>query len=263
MSGILELDGVSKLIRDNFGEGLQISTFQSVGTGQNARRHYVAKTVDGRAFGIKVPVGGATNEGVAGSIAQFLHAPNATRYCLDSGTSLPGFPQLSNASLVKIEWLRGETGNLSNASVREDIRRSGGVFFRQFGEWAALGLFLGINDRDNPGNWVWDKTNHRLQMIDLEYAFQGRHPEEYTRLLTKNEIGLADPARWRESQNYYPQGLMRGFLCMRHKLRSHIRIVSEYLTSIQMPERAAELVELLKIPDLEAFRPITRSVAGP
>lgn len=230
--------------------------------GQNASRHYVATLGDGRRFGLKASIGGVGHEELAGHLARLVHAPNSTRYAVDPAKVLAKPRGLSTIPIVKVEWLSGDTGNLGDPSIRADILTSAGRFYHQFGEWMATGLFLGVSDRDNPGNWVWDKRQRRLQMIDFEYAFKARTPEDYTRFLTKAPNALADGVRWRSCPNYYPPGLMHGFLSMRHRIRSHFPLVSEYLIAKGQADHVAELRDQIRVPDLGAFSAVTKTVVG-
>lgn len=258
-----DLDEVSRLLSSNFGETLTLTGLEPVLVGQNSARHFVATVPDGRKFGLKASVGGVSQEETAGAMARMLHAPNATRYAMDPGRTLGKPEGLSTLAIVKVEWLPGDTANLGDPLVRADILREPEGFYYQFGQWMATGLFLGISDRDNPGNWVWDKSQRRLQMIDFEYAFKARTPEDYTRFLTKNQIGLADPEVWRKRPNYYPPGLMRGFLMMRYKIRRHFTVLSGYLESRGQGNRVQELRVQLADPDLAAFNAVERTVVGP
>lgn len=258
-----DLEETSRLISSNFGEKLTLTRLDPVAVGQNSARHFVATVQDGRKFGLKAPIGGVDREETAGAIARMLHAPNASRYRMDPARML-GKPQgLSAIAIVKVEWLPGETANLTDPSTRMNILQNPKRFFRQFGQWMAAGLFLGVSDRDNPGNWVWDKSQRRLQMIDLESAFSGRAPEEYTRFLTRNDIALADVSVWRKCRNYYPEGLLRGYLEMRYRIRSHFSVISTYLEARGQSNWIPDLKAQILVPDLRAFSEVTMAVTGP
>lgn len=257
----VEADLMARLLFGNFGESVSISGVENAGVGQNAGRHLVASTTDGRRFGFKVSAGGSENEALVGRIASIVKAPNARRYAFDPS---PGFVQpstLSGQPVLKTEWLSGKVDDFRRPETIVDVRASPAEFFIQFGEWMALGLFLGVGDRDNPGNWVWDRSGRRLCMIDFEYVWTTRTPEDYTRFLLREGIALTSREQW--SRHYSPPGLLGGFLRMRLKLRAGFSEVKEYLLSTPASGRVGELEQLLRTPDFEAYRTIVQTVTGP
>lgn len=258
-----DLAEVSGLLSKNFSEELHAVLVDHAPDGGHRGEHFVADVGTARRFGLKAAAAGGERTELAGAIAHLLHAPNAARCSLDKSCKLSRPEQLAGRTVLKTEWLSGDTSSFSSADVRTDALLHATSFYRQFGGWTAIAIFLGISDRDNPGNWVWDKRSHRLQMIDFESAFGECQPAEVTRFLTRTDIGLADRAAWRKSPTDYPPGFRDGFVGMRYRMRTHFRIIKPIVEERGLAQLIPILQTRLAVPDSEALDQVTITVVGP
>jgi hypothetical protein len=218
-------------------------------------------TSDGRKFGLKAARGDPRYEEVISEIARTVKCPNASRCVADPHWTVHEVAGLVGRSVAKIEWLAGKVGNLNSPSTLNCIRSKLASFNQQYGEWCALGLLLGVDDRDNPGNWVWDCQRARLQMIDFEYSFSvTRNPSQYTRLLLRRDVSLADRDRWLSDPLSYPPGFRDGFLRMRKKIRTSIGGIRATLRQVTGPEHVDSLVSYANLRDSDAFDEVIRTL---
>ncbi len=252
---------VSKRLSDNFGEAIKISSIEPVQRGQHQQHHFVARASKGRAYGLKLAAGGTSQEKLVSEIARLLKAPNATRCVLDSEWAVASIEALHNQTVAKIEWLTGDCGDLDNSQVLESIRENAQEFYVQFGEWCSLGLLLSLEDRDNPGNWVWDRSEARLLMIDFESAFvPRREPSQYTRLLRRRNIGLANRDMWLQNPDTYPPGFAEGFFSMRKKIRRGIDRVLDLAKDKIASRLLTDLRDYAQRKDSQAFSEVIATV---
>jgi hypothetical protein len=141
---------------------------------------------------------GAENEKLVSDLARLLSAPNASKVIQSSGIDF--IPIFAGQTVNIIEW--APSSRSVDALLPEDFNeinsgKKGSEFFYQFGQWMSFGLTFGIRDR-HMGNWVWNSSDEKLSMIDLETAFLQTYEAEFnmpqfiSRLQSSNPIIRAE-----------------------------------------------------------------------
>ena len=150
--------------------------------GVNAGCHFVVSTSDSEKFGLKVfdqthTVNGVEKELLMYKLANAVAAPNA---CAVSQTANVAFiPEFGSRTVNVSRWLKDAYSiRAMPTAMREELKTGGEDFFSQLGEWIAFGLVFGVTDR-NDGNWVWNHSEKRLSMIDMEYCLGVASPGVY------------------------------------------------------------------------------------
>jgi hypothetical protein len=221
-----ELQEYSDFLSQLVGTKCVASTLYKLNDGANQATHLVIETTSGEAYGLKsvTRVGaGCLREKTAADIAILVQAPSAC----GCNQARMGFGILNNQEVSVIKWL--ETGRRLDRIPAAEIKADSISFFEQFGEWTILAVYLGISDRVNGGNWVYDPGSKRLAMVDLEDAFTSQPQLNFVPWAV---MQYADVAQFKSMNISYP---VRCAFAM-----GIIRMI------LKFKEREAEIVQLIQ-----------------
>jgi hypothetical protein len=258
-----DLAGISGLLSRNFNETIVVVLVENAPDGGHASEHFVAHLDKNRRFGLKVANTGMVRAKLAYELAVLLDAPNAAKSATDPVCGLRRPPQLVGRPVLKTEWLSGETSTFRDPRTIESTTTNRPQFFRQYGEWSAAALFLGIGDRENPGNWAWDRSGLRLQLIDFESSFGTCPPTQLARFVLRDDIHLADRAEWKRDPTNYPPEFRSAFLAMRKKIHDRFGVITEKVRESSQTDVLPGLEGKNGRSDDETFAELTLAATGP
>lgn len=178
---------VSDVISQLFGYVVQITAVTHAEHGVNKDTHFIAATSANEKFGLKLfsKTGsdlGAEKDKLMADIAISIGMPNACQ--VERSPNLGFIEEFSGSTVSVTKWLP-KSRSLKEIDSTErwiEIIDSANEFHYQAGQWMAFGYAFGIADRGN-GNWVWQHSEKKLTMIDMEFALNTPSLSDFNELL--------------------------------------------------------------------------------
>lgn len=259
------LANLSDLLCQNTGEVHEVLAWNPVDDGQHKDRHYVLKTRENRWFGVKNSGGieASRKEVLVADLGRLVKVPSPRTVRLDQSGFGKGLPGLESVPVTKEEWTPTDSATSLNPdrypATIAHIRKNLPLFLNQFGEWTAFGVLVGLVDRGNHGNWIWNRQTSRLLMIDYEYAFSEEHREGESIAFLIN--GFNPSLLRRPYDDDQLIHLQNGFFSMRSRLRDSWPALSGTMRSsgLVSDDFLLDRKNWLELDDVKSLRPLFAS----
>lgn len=215
---------MGNLIRKNFGDQVIVASCDAVKKGHHNNHHFVVKTTENRWFGIKYSGGieASRHEVLVSELGRIAGVPSARTVVLDPPGTPRGLPALDSSPVTKEEWTPVPAATMLIQSefpkTIQNIRENLPSFLDQFSRWTAFGAVVGLVDRANDGNWIWNCETGRLLMIDYEGAFREEFREGES--IAFLERGFTPPLLGRPFNPSLVRYIEEGYCAMRDQLRA-------------------------------------------